>query len=570
MNSFFYRSRTLIGLVLCLVFTCIAGIIYYRKQTPKAQIAEIITSEPQSTTTKNRIKNKKSPIIAIEQPLIDPNMTPISVENGTDLAPYRLGFTSLHAEFKYKDLSTEGCIPDWLNGSFVAVGPGKFEINESKARTWLDGFAMVHRFSFKEGRVSYANKFLETNYYNDSIATGAMSTSASAGDPNASYFSKLAAAMSDSSDRIPYDNTNVNVVCHNHLWMTLTDAAQPTIYDRHTLKTKGLASFNDDYKPHVSCAHPFIDQTTGQWLSVMTTYARSKSSYTIYTMEAKSFKRVPLVTISASYPSYMHSFAVTPGYIVLTEIPCVVNPYDLVMSGKPYLENFQWKPKQGAKITVINRSNGSIVGTYNTEPFFTLHHINAFEENGSIIIDLAAHENHAIIKSYVLHDIHTNPAYTFWQATIKRITIKPQEKTVSIHSLSSTPIEMPRINDAYKTRAYTYVYALSSHDGHSYFNRLVKINLATNTNIVWHADHCHPSEPVFVAAPHAKHEDDGVLLSIVLDTKAKTSFLLILDAPTMEELGRVPLPHHIPFTVHGDFFHKPTTLKEQFEEHFKL
>jgi carotenoid cleavage dioxygenase-like enzyme len=58
---------------------------------------------------------------------------------------------------------------------------------------------------------------------------------------------------------------------------------------------------------------------------------------------------------------------------------------------------------------------------------------------------------------------------------------------------------------------------------------------------------------VFVAAPQAAHEDGGVILSVVLDTRMAASFLLILDAATFRELARAEAPHHIPFGFHGEY-----------------
>jgi carotenoid cleavage dioxygenase-like enzyme len=46
-----------------------------------------------------------------------------------------------------------------------------------------------------------------------------------------------------------------------------------------------------------------------------------------------------------------------------------------------------------------------------------------------------------------------------------------------------------------------------------------------------------------------------VLLAIVLDAAAGSSFLLILDASDLSELARARVPHHIPFGFHGAFAH---------------
>ena len=58
---------------------------------------------------------------------------------------------------------------------------------------------------------------------------------------------------------------------------------------------------------------------------------------------------------------------------------------------------------------------------------------------------------------------------------------------------------------------------------------------------------------MFVAAPGAEAEDEGVLLSVVLDAERGGSFLLVLDARDLDELARAEAPHHIPFGFHGQF-----------------
>ena len=45
-----------------------------------------------------------------------------------------------------------------------------------------------------------------------------------------------------------------------------------------------------------------------------------------------------------------------------------------------------------------------------------------------------------------------------------------------------------------------------------------------------------------------------MLLSVVLDAAAGTSFLLALDATDLTEIARARVPHHIPFGFHGSYF----------------
>jgi carotenoid cleavage dioxygenase-like enzyme len=69
----------------------------------------------------------------------------------------------------------------------------------------------------------------------------------------------------------------------------------------------------------------------------------------------------------------------------------------------------------------------------------------------------------------------------------------------------------------------------------------------------WRAAGSYPGEPVFVPGPAAVAEDDGVVMSVVLDADRGRSVLLVLDAGSFTELARAEVPHAIPFGFHGQF-----------------
>jgi carotenoid cleavage dioxygenase-like enzyme len=90
-------------------------------------------------------------------------------------------------------------------------------------------------------------------------------------------------------------------------------------------------------------------------------------------------------------------------------------------------------------------------------------------------------------------------------------------------------------------------------DGTGFFDRIVRVDLEDRSTLTWSEPDCWPGEPVFVARPDAGGEGEGVLLSVVLDGAAGSSFLLVLDAETLAEVGRATVPHHIPFGFHGQY-----------------
>jgi torulene dioxygenase len=77
--------------------------------------------------------------------------------------------------------------------------------------------------------------------------------------------------------------------------------------------------------------------------------------------------------------------------------------------------------------------------------------------------------------------------------------------------------------------------------------------METGEHWIWKEDDCKPSEPIFIADPHGQEEDDGVLLSVVLDEVKGASFLAVIDAKNMKEIARAEVNSVVPFGFHGAF-----------------
>src|SRR5687767_6688053 len=88
---------------------------------------------------------------------------------------HRLGFATQARETAADALPVEGDIPSWLSGTLLRAGPARFEVGGQRYRHWFDGLAMLHRFGFGNGRVSYANRFLNTRAYRAAEDAGRIS-----------------------------------------------------------------------------------------------------------------------------------------------------------------------------------------------------------------------------------------------------------------------------------------------------------------------------------------------------------------------------------------------------------
>lgn len=126
---------------------------------------------------------------------------------------------------------------------------------------------------------------------------------------------------------------------------------------------------------------------------------------------------------------------------------------------------------------------------------------------------------------------------------------------VATQILSKDFVELPRINyRRCNTRNYNYIYGISDHDSNGFPNKLVKFCIKSKSFKYWYKENNFPGEPVFVTAPGAAEEDEGVILSLVLDTIKRKTYLLILDATCFFEITRAYLPFAVPFGSHGQYF----------------
>ena len=94
----------------------------------------------------------------------------------------------------------------WLNGSLVRVTPALLEVGGQRLAHWFDGVAMLNRFGFADGKVSYASRFLESTAYADA-KDGEWRHGGFATDPCRSIFKRVQQIFSPDIT----DNPNVNL-----------------------------------------------------------------------------------------------------------------------------------------------------------------------------------------------------------------------------------------------------------------------------------------------------------------------------------------------------------------------
>ncbi|CAO3633186.1 unnamed protein product [Cunninghamella blakesleeana] len=144
---------------------------------------------------------------------------------------------------------------------------------------------------------------------------------------------------------------------------------------------------------------------------------------------------------------------------------------------------------------------------------------------------------------------------------------------IATYSVIGNDLELPIINSNYEMKKHNFIYGLGvvdqpiDHHHHNeqqqeeenknqrptYWNSIIKLDINKKAiEAKWHEHGCYPSEAIFIPKKsntnEEQKEDDGVLVSVVLDTNRQVSFLLILDASSLNLIAKCDLDTVVPIS----------------------
>ena len=433
---------------------------------------------------------------------------------------YGVGFRSLTREIADPvALPVEGALPGWLQGTLLRTGPSKYEVGEQTYNHWFDGLAMLHRFAFANGTVTYANRFLKSNAFCAAEKTHRISYGEFATDPCRTLFGRVAAIFNPKLT----DNCCVNISDYARGAVAFTETSIPMRFSPETLETLGVFGYRRALKGQISTAHPHYDAARRCHYNYIADFGMS-SLYRIVKIGDDGKQRV-VAKLPVERPAYMHSFGMSADHLVLTAFPLVVNPIDLRLSGKPFIQNYRWEPERGLVFHVVEKDTGRLVRTAKTDALFAFHHVNAYAHGGALDIDLIAYGDSTVIDKLYLARLRAGTPITATGKLMRfRILIDGSDDVVTWRTLADMPLELPRINYARCAgRLYRYVWGTGIKTEGDFLDCIVKIDIETGQAATWYLPGLYPGEPVFVPSPAATTEDDGLLLSIVLDSEKDRS-----------------------------------------------
>ncbi|KAH9911044.1 carotenoid oxygenase [Fomitopsis serialis] len=373
-----------------------------------------------------------------------------------------------------------------------------------------------------------------------------------------------------------------------------TDANLLQVLDPTTLEPLDLVSYahiDPRLSGLFSAAHACRDPETGDFYNFVLDFA-VKSTYKVFKIRGDNGKADVLATISEkdAPPAYIHAMTMTSRFVIVCIWQSHIKNFGLSMlSTNNVADSIEktWHPEKSSVFYVVDRHNGGVVAKYKTDPFFAFHYLNAYDdpETGDVVIDLSVYPNTGVLDMLYLDKMRNlSPNSKPWMGRAQRFRLFDPAKVAEKGSIpvleakidftvpQSAGVELPTLAPSKYHRAYQYAYGITRRPiGSGFSDGVIKLNMhavvsaaASGDSLegkedeyakIWRPVEHAPSEPIFAPRPGGTSEDDGVLLSIVLDSTPEKgtgqSALVVIDAKTMEEVARAEMSTIYPFGFHG-------------------
>ncbi|GAB4814118.1 hypothetical protein N2152v2_001164 [Parachlorella kessleri] len=471
----------------------------------------------------------------------------------------------------------------WLAG--LGCGEVCTEEEGPEGLPLFDGLTLLHEFSLDGSKVSYRNRYQYPKLEKYIAKVGRLPVSFG-GDPCKTLFgAAMSRLRSLGAGRPGEANVGVTIgrIQGNRQVLIIFKLVNKSDFnglvevDPKTLQSKPMFTYTDinpAFKGFLSAAHGQYDAHQRCYYNFTMDMPRGAPTYNIFCIPDDDPKGYLLAKLQAD-PAYVHSFTMTEHYIVFMVWPAIFSMLRLALGGG-VAPSLTWRAEKGTMMYVIDRRKGGPghVATYKAPAFFCFHTINSYEEGDALHIDLCGYDDMTLIDDFYMSKLRSEkPAAA--QGTIRRYTLPNLPATVAAgptavqaaqvsvlcdgRGKGAELFDLPRMDTRLYMRRYKYVYCVTktSQDSH-FFDGLAKVDVSSGKMVPWQQEGFFPGEPIFLPRPGSSTEDDGVLLSIVLqgDAEQPRSFLLLLDAGSMSELGRATIPPGllVPFGFHGNFF----------------
>ncbi len=457
---------------------------------------------------------------------------------GPDPSPFLAGnFAPWRPEGRHDALPVVGTLPRELNGTYYRNGPNP-AFDPPGRYHWFEGDGMLHAITLRDGRASYANRYVESAGLLEERRAGR------------TLYPSLLDLGAGEAPR--FKNTgNTNIVFHAGRLLALMEAALPTQIRPDTLATVGEFDFGSRLQGSMT-AHPKLDPVTGEMLFFGYSPVPPYLQYYVVAADGTLTRHE---VIDVAWPSMMHDFAVTADYVVFILCPLLFSFENMAARGGA----FSWEPERGTRLGVMPRAGtGADVRWFDTEACYVFHPLNAYAADDEIVLDVARYPH---LRFMTPREERETQFEENSAAKLHRWRLALRTGTVRSDPLDDRAVEFPRADERRLGRPHRYGYLAATGpegaaDGMPVFTALHKYDLVRGRcDVRAFGPGNGAGEPLFIPRHADAAEDDGWVVTVVYDQARDASDFVVLDARDIagEPVATVRLPHRVPYGFHGNW-----------------
>ena len=458
--------------------------------------------------------------------------------------PYLNGaWTPQHEEVTATELDViEGAIPADIDGVYLRNTEN--QVHQPLGRHHpFDGDGMIHQIDFRDGKASYRNRFVRTRCFQaeqiagESLWGGLMDGPGVSKRPGFGAHGRLK------------DSSSTDVIVHaGKALSTFYQCGEGYVLDPETLEQEGVAPWVP--LDGVS-AHPKVDDRTGELMFF--NYSKHPP-YMHYGVVDRTGALATYTPIPLPGPRLPHDMIFSENWSILNDLP-VFWDADLL---KRDIHAVRLHAELPSRFALIPRHGGADdIRWFKASPTYVLHFLNAYEEGDEVIVDGYFQENptpepaegidgYGHLMSYL--DEHS------FRSRLHRWRFNLADGTTREERLSDRTLEFGMINQRFAGQPYRYAYSTTSKPGWFLFNGFVKHDMKTGDS--WDVlleEGRYASEAPFAPRTDAVDEDDGYLVSFIIDENRGTSECVLIDCKRFADgpVCRIALPHKISSGTHA-------------------
>ena len=463
--------------------------------------------------------------------------------SNADQHGWRRGFENLSREHGFVPLRVEGALPPELRGTFYRNGRGAFDVAGERYRHWFDGDGAVTAVRLDGSGAAFgATRLGETPWRERERRAGRRLFGG--------YDTPMARPIRELFFGDVKNPANTSVMIHDGRLYALCEGGKPFEISRDDLSTIGESNL-DGVVTRAFSAHPHRvpsrRATFGFGLGM-----GKDTSVTCYALKDGERAR-RLASFSLAGARMNHDFAVTDRHLVFFFAPLEMSIWSALFK-KGLVSSAKWRAEEGTEIVVVPIDAPENIIRFTVPAFYMEHVVNAFElPGGAIAIDYIHYDHVRDLEDFV-GGIADGAPKRGLASTIRRAIVSPSAKRFQLEAVLDEPVELPRVSPRFETARHRFTYAVSFGETMKPPTAILKHDLDSGRVERWTPGaEQHPSEAIFVPKADAKSEDDGWLLSLVLDGASGTSSLQVLDASRIDTgaIARCHFDQAIPFGFHG-------------------